>query len=326
MQLIINTYGSYLQKNGDCFKVKADDKVFEVSCKKVSSILISTSAYITTDAIKMAIENNIDIVFIDDFGNPYGRVWHPKLGSTVLIRRRQLEKGNCLDGVELAKKWISIKLQNQKEFITRLRKNREDLKNELTEKINIIDLSIEAISKLSADNIDEVRNKIMTIEASGSKAYFEALSICMPEGYKFSKRSRDPAEDYFNAMLNYSYGILYSIVEKACIIAGLDPYIGFLHSDNYNKKSLVFDIIEMYRIFGDEVVTYLFTRRQVKNEFFDPVPGGFSLNKEGKAFLIENFNNFMNEPIKYKGRMIKRINIIQLDMHELANSFIKEEG
>ena len=59
MQLVINTYGSYLQKNGDCFKVKTDEKVFEISCKKVSSILISTAAYITTDAIKMAMENNL---------------------------------------------------------------------------------------------------------------------------------------------------------------------------------------------------------------------------------------------------------------------------
>jgi len=47
MQLVINTYGSYLQKNGDLFKIKADNKVHEISSKKVSSILISTAAYIT---------------------------------------------------------------------------------------------------------------------------------------------------------------------------------------------------------------------------------------------------------------------------------------
>jgi hypothetical protein len=37
-------------------------------------------------------------------------------------------------------------------------------------------------------------------------------------------------------MLNYGHGVLYSMVEKACIIAGLDPYIGVLHTDNYNNK------------------------------------------------------------------------------------------
>jgi hypothetical protein len=57
MQLVINTWGSYLQKSGNCFKVKVNDRVFEVACNKVSSILISTAAYITTDAIKMAMES-----------------------------------------------------------------------------------------------------------------------------------------------------------------------------------------------------------------------------------------------------------------------------
>jgi CRISPR/Cas system-associated endonuclease Cas1 len=63
MQLVINTYGSYLRKNGNCFLVKKEDKSFEVAVNKVNSILITTASYITTDAIKLAIDNNIDIVW-----------------------------------------------------------------------------------------------------------------------------------------------------------------------------------------------------------------------------------------------------------------------
>lgn len=74
MQLVINTYGSYLRKSGDCFLVKTDDKTFEVSAKKIDSIMIATSAYLSTDALKFAIENNIDVIFLDEFGDPYGRV------------------------------------------------------------------------------------------------------------------------------------------------------------------------------------------------------------------------------------------------------------
>lgn len=54
MQLVINTYGSYLRKSGNCFLVKREDKSFEVAVGKVSSILITTAAYVTTDAIKLA--------------------------------------------------------------------------------------------------------------------------------------------------------------------------------------------------------------------------------------------------------------------------------
>ncbi|MGB9601064.1 MAG: CRISPR-associated endonuclease Cas1, partial [Myxococcota bacterium] len=319
----INTYGSYLQKNGDCFKVKTDDKVFEVSAKKIESILISTAAYITTDAIKLAMENNIDIVFLDEYGNPYARIWHSKLGSTVLIRRRQLEKSSAIEGAELAKEWIKTKINNQIDFLKRLAKTREDLRNNIYNMCQAIEDCLLRIDNLSGQ-IEDIRNNIMSIEALAAKTYFECISLCLPERYRFDGRSRDPAKDYFNAMLNYSYGILYSMVEKACIIAGIDPYIGFLHSDNYNKKSMVFDLIELYRIFAEESVVFLFTQRQIKDEYFDKVPNGFTLNKEGKAVLLENFMKFLDEPIKYKNRVVKRRHIIQLDLHNIANSFIRD--
>jgi len=118
MQLVINTYGSYLRKNGNCFLIKKEDKSFEVAVNKVNSILITTAAYITTDAIKLAIDNNIDIVFLDSHGEPYGRVWHPKLGSTTLIRRRQLEIYDQDKGLNLVKDWGLQKLDNQIELLS----------------------------------------------------------------------------------------------------------------------------------------------------------------------------------------------------------------
>lgn len=278
MQLVINTYGSYLQKNGDCFKVKTDDNVFEVSCKKVSSILISTAAYITTDAIKMAMENNIDIVFIDEFGDPYGRVWHPKLGSTTLIRRRQLEIAETEDGLMLALEWVKSKFNNQIELLKRLRQTRPHRSAEITSYIEKLEKVSEGLNNLGG-TIDECRSTIMGIEGSGGRIYFEALSSLMPDRFKFDGRSRNPAKDEFNALLNYAYGVLYSLVEKACIIAGLDPYVGFIHTDHYNKKSLVFDLIENYRIWADEVVVNLFAGRKVKVEHFEAIPNGFTLNK-----------------------------------------------
>jgi CRISPR-associated protein Cas1 len=57
VQLVINTYGAYLRKSGNCFLVKRDDKSFEVAVNEVNSVLISTAAYITTDAIDAAIRN-----------------------------------------------------------------------------------------------------------------------------------------------------------------------------------------------------------------------------------------------------------------------------
>ena len=40
---------------------------------------------ISTQAVVTALEHNIDIMFLDKFGDPTGRVWFSKMGSTALI-------------------------------------------------------------------------------------------------------------------------------------------------------------------------------------------------------------------------------------------------
>ena len=129
MDLYINSYGTYLHKVGEMFELEAelDGKKIKqkISPLKIKSIIISTSARITTDAIKLAVENNIDIVMLDDFGNPYGRFWHSKFGSTAYIRRKQIEKFESLEGLELAKKWLGIKIESNIEHLKELQYKRQ---------------------------------------------------------------------------------------------------------------------------------------------------------------------------------------------------------
>jgi len=70
-------------------------------------------------------------------------------------------------------------------------------------------------------------------------------------------------------------------------------------------------------------VVNLFTKRQVIDQFFDPVPGGFYLNKEGKALLIGAVNEMFDREISYRGRNVKIRNTIQMECHTIANSLIK---
>jgi len=257
MQLVINTRGSYLRKKDNCFLIKNEDKVFEISVKKVDSILITTSAYFSTDAVKFAVDNNIDIIFLDHFGNPYGRVWHSKLGSTTLIRRKQLESSTGEKGLNLAKEWVISKIENKVDFLKNLANSRPNKEKIINECVVSLEEKIYMLQKMKG-SLEGKRNSIMAIEGMAGKEYFGALNYIMPDRFKFKGRSRSPAKDEFNCLLNYGYGVLYSMVEKGCILAGLDPYIGFIHTDNYNKKSLVFDLIEMFRILVDKTVIYLF--------------------------------------------------------------------
>ena len=152
------------------------------------------------------------------------------------------------------------------------------------------------------------------------------------EGWRFEGRSRQPARDPFNAMLNYAYGVLYGLVERACVLAGLDPCLGFLHTDDYGKASLVFDLIEPFRALGDRAVVLLFTGRRVEKGWFEEVPGGVALSKDGRAALLSSFNERLDKAVRYpvrgrpgKSRNIKRRDVIQHEAHALANRLLGKD-
>lgn len=323
MQLVINTSGAFLHKVGDCVEILIEGKKQLVSMKKVESILITSRVSFTSDLIELAMQHNVDVVFLNNFGQPYARVWQPKLGSTTLIRRRQLEYAEAEAGLQLVIEWSTQKLENQIEFLSELGRHREKKAEMIQDYVEKIQASRQKMMELTG-NLEEKRGTLMGLEGSAGRTYFLALANMIPEKFKFEGRSRQPAKDEFNAMLNYAYGILYSQVEKACIIAGLDPFVGFLHTDNYNKKSLVFDLIELYRIIAEKTVFYLFSKRQVKKDYFDQIKNGMQLNAEGKKILIAAFNERIEQRIQYRGRLLQLKDTMQFDCHQIANRFLKE--
>src|SRR6056297_792035 len=325
MQLVINSPGTFLTQKDECFRLKNEDKVMDISPLKVESIVITNQAMITTQAIALALEHNIDVIFLDKYGDPIGRVWFSKLGSTALIRRRQLAAAETDLGLQLVIEMVDQKLNNQIWFLKKLmhaRPGKEDIYTDALEKIE----SCSNVIKGLDGNTDENRNTIMGLEGTAARHYFSSLSKTVPKKYSFEGRSFRPAKDCFNACLNYAYGMLYSMVEKSCILAGLDPYVGFLHTDNYNKKSMVFDLIEPFRILAEQTVTYLFTGRKIKDEYFFRQDHGVSLNDQGKPVVISAMNEQLEESIRYKGRNVKRRYIVQHEAHRIGNILLESEG
>ncbi len=321
MELIFTTPGTYLNVKDGLIAISSDNQKSTVSPAKVERIILTTEAVITTAVLHLAAENNIDIVVLDWNGDPVGRFWHSRFGSITTIRRRQLELTTNDKGFEYALEWVIEKLKNQVEFVKELAKNRPKLHDQVLEKTVTLESNIEKLGNLQG-SVDEKRNNIIGLEGSAAKVYFEILSLCIPEKYRFNGRSRQPAQDPFNAFLNYDYGVLYSLVEKACIIAGLDPYIGFVHTDRYSKPSLVFDIIENFRIYADEVVFHLFSRKMVSDGMVDAIPQGYTLNKEGKRLLFEEWKKSMDTIVRFGNKNMSQENTIQAFCHRFANSLL----
>jgi len=327
MQIHLNSYGTYLHVKDQLFEVrKKVDGIVEkhhIAAHKVKSIWVGQGIAFSSEAVKLAIKNNIDIVFLENNGTPIGRVWHTKLGSTTLIRKKQLEASLGTIALTYTKQWLEQKLQNQLDFILDLKKHRKQHHDFLDDKIRRIQALQVSIQEVSATHVDEVADRLRGWEGTAGRLYFETINYVLAPSYQFSGRSSRPAKDPFNAFLNYGYGVLYSRVEKSLILAGLDPFVGFLHRDDYNYKSMVYDFIEPYRCYVDKVVFKLFAAKKVNKAHTDEITNGYSLNKEGKVLLIEALNKHLEEDkIRYKGRNQTRNNILQSEAHQFANFLI----
>lgn len=331
MQLHINTYGTYVHVKDAMFEIRRKLENGEVEKKhfaasKVHQIVMTTGMALSTDAIKLAMEYNVDLLFLEQHGKPIGRIWHSKLGSTTKIRKAQLQASLNETGLKWIKNWLIQKMENQRDFLQYLKKHRSSLSDYLNDKIDKIENLISSIQRLNGESANDVAETLRGLEGTAGRLFFETLSEVLPAENRFRGRSSRPAQDAYNAFLNYAYGILYSKIEKALIVAGLDPYVGFMHRDDYNQLSMVYDFIEPYRIYADEVVFRLFSGKKVNKSHTDPITGGFSLNAEGKMLLVDAYNRFMDDnAVRYKGRNLVRNHIIQLDAHRFANSLLEKE-
>jgi len=328
MQLHLNTYGIYLHVKDAMFDVrkKQDDGSWAstaIAAHKVKSIWLNKGISLSSDAVALALQHNVDIVFLENNGTPLGRVWHSKLGSTTLIRKRQLEASLDKRALEWVKKWLCAKLDNQADFVRDLKKHRPQHHDYLSDKIIRIEQLRGSIAGTNETHINQVGNSLQGWEGTAGRLYFETLAFVIPKTWQFSGRSSRPAKDHFNAFLNYAYGVLYARVERALVLAGLDPFVGFLHRDDYNYKSLVFDFIEPYRTWADKVVFSLFTGKKVNQGHTDTLTAGCSLNSEGKKLLMEHYNLYLeDETIRYSGRNRTRATILQLEAHRFAQTLL----
>jgi len=317
-ELILDSYGTGLSVKDGQFVIKTKDSKQSLPVTKVRSICLSKSSSITGMAIKLAIDNEIDISFTERDNMPYARVWNSKFGSITTIRRNQLLFSASGDGKEWIKHIIIQKIRNQMALVGQLglkHKNSGPFVTEIQHKFSSYLLKIHE-SKTS-DALD-LANQLRGWEANASKIFFRCLSSFLPKDFQFSKRSRRPSLDPFNATLNYCYGILYNKIESMLIRAGLDPHIGIFHKDQYNRPVLVFDIIEIYRQWAEYPVIELFQKDILCMTHFSVQEKGVSILPPAKKIIIEVFFSYMNEKISYKNTRTKRIHHMNLYIQKFA--------
>lgn len=321
MELILSTFGTALNRDNEGFVVTQNKMRQRIPADNVTSIQICNAASITSDAVLLAMEKEISVVFVDKTGKPLGRIWSPKYGSVSTIRKGQLRFSQSHAAVLWIKEIIGRKIANQQALISSMQLLPDN--NDIIQKALLrLNNYRNKVLSLNGELIEDVAATLRGWEGMASRIYFDAMNLFLPEHLRFAERSQHPALDVVNVMLNYGYGLLYGKIESALIIAGIDPYIGILHRDEYNRPVLVYDVIELYRIYIDYVVWSLACQNVITDDCYSVQPdGSYWLEPLGRRILIQSVNDYLDEIIDVAGLTRTRLTHINLYAQDLAQRF-----
>jgi len=326
--LTIDEFGAHVGKYSQRLKVtKKGQTLAQAPLLHLETVTIANQGVsISAAAIRECTERGIPIHFISGTGTPYASLYSAGLTGTVATRRAQLLAYYETRAISLVLAFGMGKLGNQSNLLKYMGKYRKEKDPELYQELRlrateVLDQIIEMglilhyPEVLSGEaNIENLRAEIMGLEGMAARHYWGAVRLVLPENYGFEKRTGRGATDPINSALNYGYGILYGEVERALVLAGLDPYAGFLHADRPGKPSLTLDFIEEFR---QPVVDRTVIGMANKQMPFDIDERGL-LTKETRRTLAEKVIGRLEAAASFEGKRHPLRAIIQMQARHLA--------
>lgn len=244
--------------------------------------------------------NGIELIFMSSTGRFLARV-EGEVKGNVLLRRQQYryadDKNKCL---EIAKNIICAKLFNSRWTIERTLRD-HPLRID-TEKFRSCSLllknSIDNAQK--AEDIDTLRG----IEGEGAQIYFSVFDdmiLQQKDDFVFDTRNKRPPRDNVNALLSFTYSLASSMCTSSLEAVGLDPYVGFMHTDRPGRRSLALDIVEEFRSpLCDRFVLTLINKKIISaNDMVKQEDGAVRLTDNGRRAFISAWQKRKDDELKH---------------------------
>jgi CRISPR-associated protein Cas1 len=253
VHLVVDQYGVFLGKKSERLVVRDQNRVTqEVPLRQLEQITVAGGGIsLSADLIRECVERGIQINFLTSGGRPYAKITSPMITGTVATRREQILAYLDERGVILAKAFVDGKLRNQAavlKYFAKYRKTADPATyGVLQDVVEEMERTRAELDGITGPCIDEVRGPLFAVEGRAAQAYWKGVQALIGQRVDFEGRERRGATDPVNSALNYGYGILYAQVWGAVILAGLEAFAGFLHTDRPGKPSLVLDLTEEFR-------------------------------------------------------------------------------
>jgi len=268
--------------------------------------------------VRVCSENGIPIHFVGGSGRSYGTLYSSGLTGTIQTRRAQLEAYTDERGAVLAKAFVRGKLENQVNLLRAMVKNRREHDPQCFEEVYTLVAEVRdallAAEAIAGKTCDDIRQRLLAAEGRGAERYWTGVRRLLLADLAWPGRQTQGATDPLNAALNYGYGILYAQVGRALLLAGLDPYGGFIHTDRPGKPSLELDLIEEFR----QSVVDRTSLGLVKRKFEVSLDETGRLDESTRKRLAEHIKNRMESTDRYEGKRQRLAVILQSQARHIA--------
>jgi CRISP-associated protein Cas1 len=277
----------YLSKDGGTLKIaraQGRELLLQKPLAAIEEIVILGNAVVTPALLKHCALDGIGLHYVSSMGTYYAGLSRTPAKNAPLRVEQFRAHFDPACKLELAKRFVQGKLRNS---LVLLRRNG-------AEGWEQIKLSLPAVERVSGE--DTLRG----VEGNAAEVYFKGYASLLPEGFRFCERTRRPPRDPANSLLSLAYTLLVKEAESALQIAGLDPYVGYLHEIRYGRPSLALDLAEEFRsILADSVVLSLLNNRRITLENFDDTDGYPRLRKEAWPAFLRAWEGRMSERVRH---------------------------
>ena len=273
--LHVMTQGAYLHRDGETIAIKVGDELkLRVPIHTLEGLVCWGRVSCSPPVLGLCCERGVGLSFLSEQGRFIARVSGPVSGN-VLLRRQQYRLADDQSrSLPIVQNVVTAKIANSRVVLLRAAREIGDEVREKELRNAANRLSWAALEAAKAPSIDEVRGH----EGMAGQVYFSAFDQMIGgdhEAFPFGGRSRRPPLDRVNALLSFVYALLRHDIESALESVGLDPAVGFLHTDRPGRPSLALDLMEELRpTLADRLVLTLINRRQVQASGFTEQDGG----------------------------------------------------
>lgn len=299
--LYVTSEDSYLALDGENIVVFAGEQEAGRLPLHTLESVISFGYRGTSPALMGACaERGIALCYLTPQGKFLARV-SGKVKGNVLLRQRQFESSrNGEESLAIAKNCMIGKVHNARWVLERAIR---DHGMQIDAK-KVKEVSLHLKESLKCIERSQTKEELRGYEGEAAAAYFavfDELILQQKKEFFFQGRSKRPPMDNVNALLSFIYTLLANMVSSALECVGLDPYVGYFHTDRPGRASLSFDIIEEFRpALADRFVLSLINKKLVNGKGFKKKENGAAImTDDTKRIVLTEWQNRKKETLTH---------------------------